>query len=316
MAGPDRHASYAQGDAFSSGGTDKFIPALWAGKMVDNLYKSTCFGEIANTDYEGEIKDVGDSVIINTTPEITIKDYEIGNPAGITYEEPTNPNVLLDINKAKYFGFKCNDIEEYQSKPNLIDTFSKDAGKRMAVAIDADVLSTAYLGVHARNTGNYAGLISGNGVDAGIDLGSNATPLTLTSANIVEFLVNVGLVLDEQDAPQNDRWIVLPHALIARIKTSELKDASLAGDSTSILRNGKVGMIDRLTLYGSNNLTIANGEYQIIAGHASGLTFASQMAKMEDLMNPNDFGKLVRGLNVFGHSVIKPEVLVHAQVAV
>ena len=39
------------------------------------------------------------------------------------------------------------------------------------------------------------------------------------------------------------------------------------------------------------------------------IAFASQMAKTETLRNPTDFGDLVRGLNVFGHKVVKPEAL-------
>ena len=46
-----------------------------------------------------------------------------------------------------------------------------------------------------------------------------------------------------------------------------------------------------------------------MAGHKSAITFASQITKVESLQNPNDFGTLVRGLNVYGYEVIKPEAL-------
>jgi hypothetical protein len=45
------------------------------------------------------------------------------------------------------------------------------------------------------------------------------------------------------------------------------------------------------------------------------MTFASQITKTESLQNPNDFGSLVRGLNVFGHKMIKPESWALALVA-
>ncbi len=95
------------------------------------------------------------------------------------------------------------------------------------------------------------------------------------------------------------------------------------GDPTSIIRNGKIGTIDRFTVYVSN-LTphgaagqnwdgTANAgavkRHCIIAGHKSALSFASQIAKTENLPNPNDFGQLVRGLNVYGRMVSKPESL-------
>ena len=50
MAGPTRAVSHPD---YSSSATVGFIPEIWSGKLVEKLYASTCFGEIANTDYEG-----------------------------------------------------------------------------------------------------------------------------------------------------------------------------------------------------------------------------------------------------------------------
>lgn len=310
-----RHGTDVSG--YQSSGDAAFIPQLWSGRMVDKFYTNTVFADICNTHYEGEIKDVGDSVVINTIPSITIRDYAFGAPnlaageipGALQYEKPTSSKELLEINRAKYFAFECNDIEEYQSNPNLMDEFSTDAGEQMKIAIDSQILSLAYL--DAGNTGAAAGP-NGN-----INLGVDLTPLEITKLNVIDYLVEtIGTLMDELDFPDTDRWIVLPSTIIAKIKTSELKDASLAGDPTSILRNGKIGMIDRLNIYRSNQIHKAGGDYQIMAGHKSALTFASQMVKMEDLMNPHDFGKLVRGLNVYGFSVIKPEALIHSQVLI
>ena len=49
--------------------------------------------------------------------------------------------------------------------------------------------------------------------------------------------------------------------------------------------------------------------YKPIGGHSSGLTFAAQMTKMETLPNPDTFGQLVRGLNVYGYKVIEGKYL-------
>lgn len=97
------------------------------------------------------------------------------------------------------------------------------------------------------------------------------------------------------------------------IKKSDLKDASLAGDGTSIMRNGRIGMIDRLMIYVSNLLNDQTDgsytTYDAIAGHKSAISWASQMTKMESLRAESTFGTLVRGLNVYGYKVLKPEAL-------
>jgi hypothetical protein len=103
------------------------------------------------------------------------------------------------------------------------------------------------------------------------------------------------------------------------VKKSDLKDASLAGDGTSIMRNGRIGMIDRLTVYVSNLLSSATDgawtAYHAMGGHKSAISWASQMTKMESLRAESTFGTLVRGLNVYGYKSLKPEALCDLYIA-
>lgn len=90
------------------------------------------------------------------------------------------------------------------------------------------------------------------------------------------------------------------------IKTSDLRDASLTGDGVSMLRNGRLGMIDRFTLYASNLLPFGATDvaHSILFGHSHGLTFASQLTKVETLRAESTFGTILRGLQVFGYKVV------------
>ena len=97
------------------------------------------------------------------------------------------------------------------------------------------------------------------------------------------------------------------------IKKSDLKDASLSGDGSSILRNGRVGMIDRFTIYMSNQITRttegANTAFHMFAGHKLGMTFATQMTNLESLRVESTFGNNIRGLQVYGFRVTKGAVI-------
>jgi len=55
-----------------------FIPEIWSTKLVDKYYDGTVLSQISNTDYEGEIRNMGDKVIIRTLPTLDIRDYQIG----------------------------------------------------------------------------------------------------------------------------------------------------------------------------------------------------------------------------------------------
>ena len=179
----------------------------------------------------------------------------------------------------------------------------------MKIKIDQRVLAAIITDVSAFNEGT-AGRIS-----ADIALGTNTTPISIDKTNVLDYIVDMGTVLDEANCPESGRWMVVPAKMAGYIKKSDLKDASLSGDGTSILRNGRIGMIDRFTIYVSHNLPYtvdgANREFDVIAGHKMGFTFASQMTEMETIRSESTFGNIVRGLQVYGYQTIKPEALAH-----
>jgi len=290
-----------------------FIPEIWSGKLIENFYDATVLAAISNTDYEGEIRQYGDTVNIRTTPEITIRDYVKGQT--LTVENPDKPKLQLVIDKGEYFACVEDDVDKVQSDINLMDTWSKDASERMKIKIDQRVLTDILPGIAAANKGATAGAIS-----ASFNLGTNASPLTVTkdgassTTSVVDLLVDMGTVLDEANAPEDNRFVVIPAKMAGLIKKSELKDAALTGDSMSIVRNGRLGMIDRFTVYVSHNLYKTSGKYSIIAGHKYGFTFASQMTNMETIRSESTFGNIIRGLQVYGYKVVKGEALSQAVV--
>jgi hypothetical protein len=279
-----------------------FIPEIWSGNLLVKFYAATVLAAISNTDYEGEIKDVGDKVIIRQVPDITIRDYAKGQ--SLIIQRPEAANVELEIDKAKYFNMICDDIDKHQSDIALMDKWSDDAGQQMKITVDTGVLADVYADAHASNKGTTAGVISGD-----INLGASGSPLAVTKVDILDLIVNTGLCLDEQNVPETERWFVIPSWMAALIKLSDLKDASMTGDAKSTLRNGRLGMIDRFTLYASNLLTSATDgaftAFHSIAGQRHGISFAAQMTKMESLRSESTFGNLVRGLNVYGYKVLK-----------
>jgi len=280
-----------------------FIPEIWSGKLIENFYDATVLAAISNTDYEGEIRQFGDTVNIRTTPEITIRDYVKGQ--SLTVENPDKPKLQLVIDKGEYFACVEDDVDKVQADIAMMDLWSKDASEKMKIKIDQRVLTDILPDIAAINKGANAGRLSAN-----INLGTTGTPVAVSKSTVTDFIVDIGTVLDEANCPESDRFLVIPAKMAGLIKKSDLKDASLAGDTTSILRNGRLGMIDRFTIYMSHNLNVqAGGKYSLIAGHKMGFTFASQMTNTETLRSTTTFGDIIRGLQVYGYKVVKPEAL-------
>lgn len=299
-----------------------FIPEIWSGKMIEKFYDATVLAAICNSDYEGEIANQGDKVIIRTKPTITINTYAANQ--ALVVERPSSNIIELLIDKGHYFNTILDDVMEVQADLNQLSMWSDDASEQMKIVIDSAVL-LAMMGqaTAVENRGATAGRIS-----ASIDLGITTAPLSLVprtpgagETEVVDFLVNLGQVLDEQNIPETGRWVVLPAWLCSMIKRSELRDASLSGDGVSISRNGRLGMIDRFTLYMSNLLptgvdaSLVAGETAVFAGHSHGHTFASQLSKVETLRGESTFGTYLRGLQVYGHKVTDGTALVEAIVS-
>ena len=279
-----------------------FIPEIWSGKLIENFYDATVLAAIANTDYEGEIRNMGDTVNIRTTPEITIKTYVKGQTLSV--ENPDKPKLQLVIDKGEYFACVEDDVDKVQSDINLMDTWSKDASERMKIKIDQRVLTDILPDIAATNKGATAGRITAN-----INLGTSGSAVAISKTNVLDYIVDMGTVLDEANCPEGDRFMVIPAKMAGFIKKSDLKDASITGDSISVIRNGRLGMIDRFTIYMSHNLSVSSGKFSIIAGHKMGFTFASQMTNMETIRSETTFGNIIRGLQVYGYKVVKPEAL-------
>jgi len=284
-----------------------FIPEIWSKKLIEKFYDATVLTAISNTNYEGEIKSQGDKVIIRTIPTLAINDYESGQ--NLTLQRPESPTVELLIDKGKYWAAIIDDVQAIQTDITQMNMWAQDASEQMKINIDTQVLGSIVPDISALNKGANAGRISQS-----VNLGATGAGFAVTKANILDLILGMGQVLDEQNRPETGRFLVMPYWATTLLKLSDIKDASLTGDSGTPLRNGRTGMIDRFTIYTSNNLSHvtdgANECFDFIAGVKQGLTFASQLTKTETLRAESTFGDIMRGLQVFGFKVIDGDSLV------
>lgn len=312
---PPIYPAGSQGNGLKAAG---FIPEIWSGKLIEKFYAATVLAAISNTDYEGEIKNQGDTVKIRTKPTITIKDYRADGL--LELERPKGSVVDLNIDKGKYFNTILDDVMEVQSDLNNMSMWADDASEQMKIVVDTEVLTDLLGEANPDNRGTTAGKVSGD-----INLGATGTPLAVVHDNagagevdVIDVILRLGQALDEQNIPENGRWLIIPTWFSTYIKRSELRQAYLSGDAISMLRNGRIGMVDRFTIYVSNLLPqgvaagLAAGEAAIYAGHSHALTFASQINNVESMRSEMTFGTILRGLQVYGYSVIDNVALAEA----
>lgn len=256
-----------------------FIPEIWAARLLEHLDKAHVYAALMNRDYEGEIRNAGDTVHINTIGDITVGTY---TGTAITYEDLATTDQELKIDQSKYFAFQVDDVEKAQALPGLVEA----ATQRAAYAIND--AADAYL----------AGVLAAGG--------TAMTAASLTAANIYENLVAIKVKLDQQNVPTEGRWVVVDpqaHGLL-------LQDQRFVSFGTDItnerLVNGRVGRAVGMDIYVSNNVPVANSAYALIAGVPMAATYAEQVIETEALRSESSFKDLVRGLHVYGAKVTIP----------
>ena len=310
ITGVDRAAAYAVNYASGGDGTtgqaSRYVPMLFAKKALRRFYATSAYQLIANTDYEGEIKKQGDQVVIRRAPAIAISDYTVGGT--LSYEVPEEANVELDIDQAKSWAFRLDDIDAVASDLQLMNMFVENAQKSMQVTIDTNCLAYWAAGADADNSGSTAGAISGD-----IDMGVNLTPRSITggsSGDAHEFLVDAEQVLREQNV-DGPFWAVVPYWFINTLSTGDLRRWDITNDAKGVIRTGFQGEVNGMKIIANNNLPWdgTNAESTVLIGSMEALTFAMQLTKSEVVRIPDSFGDYSRGLMVFGREVVQPEAL-------
>ena len=115
-----------------------FSPVIYSKQVQLAFRKKSVVEEITNSDYFGEISSMGDTVKIIKEPEITVKEYARG--AQISPQDLDDEDFSLVVDKANYFAFKVDDIEEAHSHVNFSEMASNRAAYRLSDQFDQEVL--------------------------------------------------------------------------------------------------------------------------------------------------------------------------------
>jgi hypothetical protein len=129
----------------ASGGFDgNWSPVIYSKQAQIALRKSAVTNAITNNSYFGEIANQGDVVRIQKEPDVTVNALE--RHTAIAVEKLNDEDFSLTIDKANYFAFKMDDIEDQFANVDYVSLAADRAAYKMADAMDADVLS--YLSGH------------------------------------------------------------------------------------------------------------------------------------------------------------------------
>lgn len=303
----------------TSGQTNEFwVPEIFSKKVQNFFRKASVVEAITNTDYAGEISSFGDTVKIIKEPTVTVAAYT--RAAATTKQYLTDAEATLVIDKANSFKFIIDDIEERMSHVNFASVGASSAAYTLKDTMDAEVLEAMADGAstspdHQMGTDSDthlgSGVFDGSGsIDVGYASGET-TPLTL--------MARMARKLDEANVPEEGRFFVANpqwYEELAREDSKLMTSDYNQGDGG--VRNGLVasGMVRGFKMYKSNNIVVANADGKVIAGHISATATAQSILNIETLRDHDTFGDIVRGLHVYGRSVLRDNALVTAHYSI
>jgi len=269
----------------SGGFNGNFSPIIYSKQAQIALRRAAVTNAITNNSYFGEIANQGDTVRIQKEPDVTVNALQ--RHTGISVEKLDDSDFSLTIDKANYFAFKMDDIEEQFANVDFTSLAADRAAYKMADAMDADVLS--YLSGHTSagafitttsgdaqhpTAGNLTGeLLTANHLDA-TDFGNltisgtatagdsvplaprlpGATALSATTVSPLTVLARMARKMDTANVDARGRWVVLDPVFVEMLKDEDSR--MLNGDfGGSGLQNGLVlNNIHGFRVYVSNAL--------------------------------------------------------------
>ena len=258
---------------------------VWA-KAIERIRDRYCVGAmLCNRDYEKEAVEFGKNIVIAFTKRPTVKSYTPGSSIdnAETLDHPMYMN--LSVNQMKYVNFMVDDIDELQSRPNIMESCMLEAAS--AIAQDAD--DFVYKMYDAAST--------------------SITQANVTSHNITEIISNAALALYKANVPMNEELSleVSPEIYQKLWLAKMLRSTS----NEKELGTGFVGMFDNFKIYLSNGIVKdTSGNHCCIARTRKAISFVGQMQKMEAYRPTGYFADAVKGLHVYGAVATRPTEMV------
>lgn len=268
----------------------RFRPEIWSAVLMEATETALVFGSplVVNRDYEGDITQAGDVVHITSVGDPTVSDYTRGET--LTYEDLQDAGQTMPIDQMQKFAFKVDDVDKRQAKGDVMTTAMRRAAYRMAKRIDQNIAAL------------YTGVISANAIGT----------VAITSADLAySNLITIGVRMDEADIPEDGRYAIVPPWYYGLLLNNDKFVRLDASGTTAGLRNGLVGMVDNMEIRKSNHcINVTGDDYIVQAGTNQAISMAMQIVENEALRLQTHFADAVRGLQVYGRKLTRPDHLV------
>ena len=280
--------AFASASGYTNLPNGNFSSVIYSKKVQLAFRKKSICNDITNSDYFGEIASQGDTVKIIKEPEVSVSEYKRGTT--IAAQDLADADFSLTVDKANYFAFKIDDIEEAHSHVNFMDLATNRAAFRLADQLDqevlgylsgykqsalhtsADTVNNIVNGTKADSTAgsdellasmklkksDFGNITTASAADHSIPVAARlpgATALPTAYASPVMLINRMGRLLDQNNVDKEGRWIVIDPVMLEVLMDEDSRFLNADFGEGSALRNGLVmNKWNGFRVYVSNNL--------------------------------------------------------------
>ena len=273
---------------------DNFKEKVWAAGIQMDLDRLHVFVADTNREYEGVIKDLGDTVRIKNVGKPTIETHDMHEDGRyVTLSDPErvpDSTVSVVVDHYATFNYEVPNIDQAQGAKGVMEALNRETSEGLADVHDLFV----------------SNLVKGT---SGVQMYKGGQAQTLSVDNIFGIFDAAQQVLFENDVtPSTKVTITVPPFVHTILRQGFIKTDT---DNSQMLKNGEVARYGNMIIKMSNNVARdTDGNYLIHVKTDRAIAFVNQFTKIVPYSPEKSFGDAVKGLDLYGGKIVRPKELI------
>ena len=304
---------------------DTFIPTIWNEALNRELRPKYKLAQHTNREYEGDVKQAGDSVRILNVGRPTI--YSTTTDSKETFhtningpEMIDNSSITLQVKQIRYFNYYVGDIDKWQMlndgkvmaayRAETTDALANEVdvylGQTIFVGADVPVITNAF----SNSTYGYIKVTAGD---------SDSTPAPGDAQNVLELLDEVVLKARQNNIPDSTPLYVDCTPKFFGLVRRAL--AKFLTDNVKIVEGREYVEYNNLRISWSNNVkTVAavdgvNAYYEYVTVRTDrAVAYVHPLTHSEPYRPEGGFSDAIKGYIVFDAMVTRPKEIFNIKV--
>ncbi|WP_298731997.1 hypothetical protein [uncultured Subdoligranulum sp.] len=267
---------------------NNFVPKIWAEQINRELERAMVFAEDCNRQYEGDVRQMGDTVKVLGVGKPTITKQVGGSIVLKDPEAVEDTSVDMVINRVAYFNYLVDDIDRRQAVGGLMDALSAESSEGTANAMDEDIAALA------------------GSADAP-KLYKTTTAITVD--NILKQIdLGVQKLMENDVKPETKIVITVPPWFKTILRQAYVQ---LDTNNSAMLKNGRVGQYDNVIVKMSNNChRNSDNGHDIMLRTQRAVAFANPLTHVEPYRPEKRFADAVKGFVLYGTKIVRPKEMI------